>query len=212
MGNYYQPLLPDETYHLFSRAVGSEKLFLSSENYLFFLRKLKQHTAPICRFYCYSLLPNHFHLLVKINNEERLIQHFEEVKKKAYKTLDNNISDFVMERFSNCLNSYTKAYNKLYKRKGALFMDYLKRSAVKEEKDFTAFVWYIHKNAAHHQLTKTIGRWPHDSYLSILSDAPTVLLRDELIKWFGGKTAFIEFHQQKILPKNAMPNSYFQDL
>ncbi len=41
-----------------------------------------------------------------------------------------------MERFSNFLNSYTKSFNKANNRKGALFMDYLKRSVVKQRNRF----------------------------------------------------------------------------
>lgn len=201
MKQYHQPLLPNHSYHLFSRAVGNEKLFLNTENYLFFLQKLKQHTANVCQLYCYTLLPNHFHLLVKINDEESVIQHFETVKKTSYQPLQHNLSDFIMERFSNFLNSYTKAFNKVNNRKGALFMDYMKRSIVNEASDFTAYVWYIHKNAVHHQITKAIGEWQFDSYHSILSEQPTSLLRNEVIEWFGNKTAFIKFHQQPIHAK-----------
>lgn len=201
MKKYHQPLLPNQTYHFFSRAIGNEKLFLSTDNYLFFLQKLNQHTAPVCQFYCYSLLPNHFHLLARIRKEETIIKHFEKVKKVEHQPLQHNISDFIMERFSNFLNSYTKAYNKSYKRKGALFIDYMKRSLVKEDSDFTSFVWYIHKNAVHHRLTKDIGDWKFDSYNSILSEAPTKLLRAELIEWFGERKEFINFHRQEIIPK-----------
>ncbi len=152
MNEYHQPLLPQHTYHLFSRAVGHEKLFLSDGNYFFFLRKLKQHTSAICSLYCYALLPNHFHLLARMGDEENIIKHFEAVKKTSYESAKHDLSDFIMERFSNFLNSYTKAFNKVNQRKGALFMDYMKRSCVNEENDFTAYVWYIHKNPVHHQL------------------------------------------------------------
>ena len=201
MSQYHHLLLPSGTYHLFSRAVGSEKLFLTTENYLFFLKKLKKHTSAVCKLYCYALLPNHFHLLAKMNDEESIIRHFEEVKKITYQPLQHNISDFMMERFSNFLNSYTKAFNKTYNRKGALFMDYMKRSEVNEESDFTAYVWYIHKNAVHHQFSKAIGQWQFDSYPSLLSDAPTSLLRNEVIEWFGSRKEFIKFHQQQVHPK-----------
>ena len=201
MNDYHQPLLPDNIYHLFSRATGMEKLFLSHENYLFFLQKLKQHTSNICQLYCYSLIPNHFHLLAKIKDEESIINHFEEVKKKPFSPLKHDLNDFIMERFSNFLNSYTKAFNKVYKRKGALFMDYLKRSKMNDSDDFTSYVWYVHKNAVHHKLTKSIGEWPYDSYRSLISDAPTSLLRKDVIEWFGSKDAFIRFHQQNIDPK-----------
>lgn len=82
MNKYHQPLLPDHTYHLFSRAIGSEKLFLCEENYRFFLEKLNKHTSPVCGIYCYALIPNHFHLLARVRDEETIIQHFEEVKKR----------------------------------------------------------------------------------------------------------------------------------
>jgi putative transposase len=203
MNKYHQPLQPDGIYHLFSRAVGSEKLFPNKDNYYFFLQKLKQHTSPVCQLYCYSLLPNHFHLLTKIQDEACLIRSFEKVKKESYKELEHDLTDFVMERFSNFLNSYSKSFNKVNRRRGALFMDYLKRSKTKNDIDFTAFVWYIHKNAVHHQLVKSVGEWKFDSYNSILSSAPTSLLREEILEWFGGKEKFVEFHQQKIYPKNA---------
>jgi REP element-mobilizing transposase RayT len=201
MSEYHQPLIPNQTYHLFSRAVGAEKLFLTTNNYLFFLKKLKQHTETICRLYCYSLLPNHFHLLAKINDEACVIRQFEAAKKVRYNHLKHNHYDFIMERFSNCLNSYTKAFNKMQERKGALFMDYLKRSKVNVESDLTSFIWYIHKNAVHHQFTKFVGKWPFDSYHSILSEAPTSLLRKEVIEWFGSTREFIKFHAQEIYTK-----------
>lgn len=201
MSPYHQPLMPNESYHLFSRAIGNEKLFLSSENYLFFLKRLKQHTANVCQLYCYSLLPNHFHLLIKIYDQETIIKNFEAVKKISYLPLKHNLSDFIMERFSNLLNSYTKAINKRYNRKGGLFIDYIKRSKVNTPGDFTGFIWYIHKNAIHHQITKTIGQWQYDSYTSILSKAPTALLKAEIIDWFGSKEEYIKFHDQPIIIK-----------
>lgn len=204
MSNYHQPLLSDKIYHLFSRAIGAEKLFLNAENYHFFLKKLKQHTSSVCQFYCYALLPNHFHLLAQIATEELIIQHFKEIKKKNFDPQTNNLSDFIMERFSNFLNSYTKSFNKVNKRKGGLFIDYMKRSIVSTDRDFKNYVWYIHKNAVHHQLTKKIGEWKYDSYKSLISELPTELLRNDLLKWFGGKEAFIQFHTQPIYPKKDL--------
>lgn len=201
MNTYYQKLLPDNTYHLFSRAVGSEKLFLTPDNYFFFLNKLTQHTNSVCKVYCFTLLPNHFHLLARIDNEEFIARHFETVKKKVFNPAENDICDFIMERFSNLLNSYTKAFNKRERRKGALFMDYMRRSIVSKEKDFTNYVWYIHKNAVHHQLTKKVGDWPYDSYQTLIGDSPTNLLRNDVLKWFGNKELFMDFHQQEIHPK-----------
>ena len=140
MTDYHQALLPDKIYHLYSRAVGDEKLFLNEGNYQFFLQNLKKHTDSVCQIYCYSLLPNHFHFLVRIRDESNLIQHFDFVKKKTYSSLDDDLADFVMERFSNFLNSYTKSFNKVNDRKGALFMDYLKRSSLEKDENFSNYI------------------------------------------------------------------------
>jgi hypothetical protein len=80
-------------------------------------------------------------------------------------------------------------------------MDYMKRSIVNKSGDFTSYIWYIHKNAVHHKLVKSIGTWKYDSYQSIISEAPTALLRNEILEWFGGKEGFIKFHQQTVDPK-----------
>ena len=202
MPNYHIPLLPSEAYHVFSRAIGNEKLFLNEENYYFFLQKLSLHLLPVCEIYTYSLLPNHFHLLVRILPFESLIVEFERIKGKSFDDKEHSISDFVMERFSNLLNSYTKAFNKVNRRKGALFMDYLKRSSVNRDEDFTNYIFYIHKNAVHHSLATSIGSWKFDGYNSILSNSPTLLLREEVLEWFGGRERFIKFHSQNVELKN----------
>lgn len=205
MSDYHQPLMPGETYHLFSRAVGNEKLFLNEGNYLYFLSKLKQYISPVAELYTYSLLPNHFHLLARIKQRDIIVKLYEQTKKKPFQLLETDLPNFIMESFSNFLNSYAKAFNKMHSRRGALFMDYLKRSLVKSEADFISFVFYVHKNAVHHGITQKIGLWPYDAFNSLLSKSPTLLLRDELIETFGGLNEFIKFHQQPIelkLPEN----------
>src|SRR4051794_14105085 len=114
MHNYHQPLISGEVYHLFSRAVGNEKLFLSSENYNYFLLKYTHHLELIADLFTYSLLPNHFHLLIRIKTTDQIIKAYEVVKKKNYSPMETNLPDFIMERFSNWLNGYTKAFNKMY--------------------------------------------------------------------------------------------------
>ncbi len=195
MQDYHQPLLPSESYHLFSRAVGNEKLFIESKNYEYFLNKLDFHTREVADIFTYALLPNHFHLVIRVKPFESIARHFELVKKKKFDPLTNDISDFIMERFSNFLNCYIKSINKMYKRKGALFMDYLKRSKVEKESDFISFIFYIHKNAVHHGYKAKIGDWEYDAYQTLISDDPTKLLRTEVLNRFEGREKFIEFHQ-----------------
>ena len=207
MTRYHQPLIPGEIYHLFSRAVGNERLFLNDENYRYFLARLNYHVSPVAELSTYTLLPNHFHLVVRIKQADVVAAHFEMVKQKSYHLLETDLSDFVMERFSNWLNGYTKAFNKLHHRRGGLFMDYLKRSRADTNADLIAFIFYTHKNAVHHGITNQIGDWPHDAYKSLLSNAQTLLLRKDVMELFGGPTGFVQFHQQPI----ALKKTHWED-
>jgi len=200
--NYHIPLMTDHFYHLFNRAVGQEKLFRTNENYLYFLTRMKHHILPVADLYAYSLLPNHFHLVVRVKQEKELIDFFEVKKGKMFNMSENYLPDFVMEQFSNWLNGYTKAVNKMYKRKGGLFMDYIKRSEATLDSSLTSFIFYVHKNAVHHGLTKNIGDWTFDSYNTLVSTMPTALKRSEVIEWFGSLKIFIEFHKQPVDLKN----------
>ncbi len=200
MPDYYIPLLPGNTYHLFSRANGNEKLFLNNNNYAFFLQRLEKHTSPIANLFAYNLLPNHFHLMMQMKSAEVIEQYFQEVKKEKKFTVEL-APDFLMERFSNCMNSYTKAFNKMYNRKGALFMDYLRRVEIHSDNQFRQTVFYIHKNAVHHGLVKQMNDWPYSSYRLILQNDAALLNVNSVLNVFDGLPGFIIFHEQPIQVK-----------
>jgi len=197
MPNYHIPVFPDKFYHFFSRAVGSEKLFKEEENYRYFLEKMNEHLTSVCEIWAYCLIPNHFHLLVRIKPEIDIWLAFES-KKKLKEFHQDLVSNFVLEQFSNFLNSYTKSINKRYKRKGGLFMNYLRRVEIAKDSQLTSALFYVHKNPVHHGLVKQIGSWKWSSYLSFLSDRPTKLERKYVLDWFGGKEGFLKFHSQPI--------------
>jgi len=197
MQDYHIPLVTGKLYHVFSRAIGSEKLFTENENYRYFLQKMQQHLPPVCDIIAYCLLPNHFHLLVEIKDEKEIQSAFEFVK-KGKEFHPDLISDFVMERFSNWMNGYTKAFNKRNNRRGALFTNYLRRVEISKDSQFTATLFYVHKNPVHHGLVRKIEEWPWSSYHEFISEIPAGLGEKTVLDWFGGREGFLEFHSQKI--------------
>ena len=199
--NYHIPLIPDRTYHIFSRAIGKEKLFIEEDNYRFFLRQFLIHIQPVASTFAYTLLPNHFHFMIRIKDIDTIHTEFLRVKKNKKFTLEL-APEFVMERFSNLLNSYTKAFNKKNSRRGGLFINLMRRVEIIDDAQFGATIFYIHKNPVHHQYVKSIGDWHWSSYHSLMSELPTMLLRDEVIEWFGGREQFKKFHQQPIYLKD----------
>jgi putative transposase len=141
--------------------------------------------------------------LIRIKNTDAIQEEFLKVKKNK-KFVIELIPDFVMERFSNLLNSYTKAFNKKYSRIGGLFIDIMRRIEIKDDSQFGATIFYIHKNAVHHGYVNNISDWRWSSYYAFISNASTLLLRDEVLDWFGGIEQFIEFHKQPIYLKSAV--------
>jgi len=55
-----------------NHGINKDDLFYNEDNYNFFLKKLKFYICPIAEIYSYSLLPNHFHLMVKIKSKEAI--------------------------------------------------------------------------------------------------------------------------------------------
>ena len=201
--NYYQPLLSDNTYHIFSRAIGSEKLFTCKKDYLGFLRRFHDHINPVASTYAYALLPNHFHFLIKVKPHLVLLDLFKE-SKRFRGEYDGWQPAFVMQQFSNMLNSYAKSFNFNYARKGALFMDYMRRVEVEDDTQFSSTLFYIHKNPVHHGYCQNLSDWEWSSYNTMLSVAPTGLLRYEVLNWFGNLDKFVEFHKQPVFLKESL--------
>ena len=205
--DYHIPLLADNIYHITARAVGNEKLFLNDDHYKFFLKRFNNYITPVADTMAYSLLPNHFHFLIQVKPYSQLQEYFKIIKSHG-KEEEGWQPDFVMQQFSNMLNSYAKSFNIKNNRKGALFMDYLRRVEVTSDAQYSATVFYIHKNAVHHGCCKAIDDWPWSSYNSFLTNARTELERKKVLDWFGGTEKFIQYHAQPIHLKNAVVVEY----
>jgi len=84
-----EKLKPDFTYHIFNHANGFENVFREPENYRFFLEKYLKYIYPIAETYAYCLMPNHFHLVVRIRQRAVIEELF---RKKNNPDLAANFS------------------------------------------------------------------------------------------------------------------------
>jgi REP element-mobilizing transposase RayT len=193
---YHCPLLPDHIYHVFNHAVGSENLFREADNYSYFLELAIKYIVPIADFYAYNLLPNHFHFLIKVKSEQELADYYKFQKDKVAEP-NMDWSKYVMQQFSNFCNAYSKAYNKRFERRGALFLDYIKRSPVDSVDYLRHCIHYIHYNAILHGLCLSLDEWYWTSYHTHLKIQPSRLKREVVLENFEGKQQFIKFHNGK---------------
>ena len=69
MPRYARIVAPGLFYHIINRGIERRSIFRQKTDYIHFLKYLKQYKD---RFdwiiYCYCLMPNHYHLLIKTKN------------------------------------------------------------------------------------------------------------------------------------------------
>ena len=149
-----------EIYHVYNRSVGDLDVFSSHSKIqrilqLFFyyryiqrlrfshFNKLSWQTkeqyiyqflsqTPLVEIYAYSLMPNHYHLLLK-------------------QLQDGGIIRFL----SNCQNGFAKFFNLKKKRNGTLFLTSFKAVRITNEEQFIHVSRYIHLNPVTDYLIKT---------------------------------------------------------
>lgn len=213
-------LQPNTIYHIFNHANGDDNLFRSQENYQFFLNKMAYHLSPFVEIYAYCLMPNHFHLLLKIKPIDEVITYYQkaisaiglhsnekfELQLKLDKLLNlkmsadfqTSYSFYISKQFSNLFSSYTQAFNKFYKRKGSLFIKNFKRKEVDSISYFKKVLVYIHKNPKHHGFVSNFEEWNWHSFHEFESETSSYLNIDYTINYFGDLKSFKNAHNQII--------------
>jgi REP element-mobilizing transposase RayT len=219
MGNIRIPLEPDKYYHIFNHAVGRDNLFKCDDNYLFFLKRYRQHILPIADTFAYCLMPNHFHLLVRINpnpNPRGLTDP--NPNPRGFKNPEGlvnpegldyvKVEHFLSHTFGSLFNSYTKAFNKQQNRKGKLFLENFERKLINEESYLRNIIQYIHFNPVYHGFVDDLRDWKYSSFQCFLTTKATDIKRDEVIEWFDGKENFLAFHHQEVDEKLILAMEY----
>lgn len=144
------PLVCDELYHVYNRGVDKRETFLDKEDYLRFYQSLNlfntieptinfdsakikfkknNEQKTLVEIKAYSLLPNHYHLILKQN-------------------YDNGISEF-MRRIST---GYTSYFNQKNERSGSLFQGRFKRIHIATDEQYNYLFAYVNENHFVHNL------------------------------------------------------------
>ena len=199
------PLIWDTYYHIYNRGVNGENIFIEERNYDLFLKLFEKHLLPVTDLFAYCMLRNHFHILVRVRSED-------EIKETLNKTLTPTIrglgfdslgSNYVSIRFSNFFNAYAKTINKAYSRTGSLFQHPFGRVPITTDRQFWNVIAYIHQNPHKHGFVKDFRDWKYSSYALILTGKPTVIKRDEVMRWFGTREDYLSLHSQWITDSQA---------
>ena len=185
-------LEPDCFYQIYNRGVNGVNIFKTERNHLFFLNKIKENLLTVCDIYAYCLMPNHFHLLVRIKSDNDL-QNLLKVKNLDKVEGLHSPQHIFSKQFSIIFNSYAQAFNKENTRHGALIESPFKRKLISSEDYLRQCIIYIHQNPN----SEDFENFPYSSYKTILSNSNTSLKRSEVIELFEDKENFVFCHKKE---------------
>ncbi|MCF6348395.1 MAG: transposase [Flavobacteriaceae bacterium] len=161
-------------YHIFNRGINGCAIFNNDENKAYFLKLVDKYLTDKISIFSYCLMDNHFHFVIRVNDNEKI----------------------VTQALSNLFNAYVKAFNKQHSRTGSLFEKHFKRIKLNDENYLKQLILYVHLNPKHH-LNIDFETYKFSSYQSILSKEETKISRDEVFELFDGKENFIFCHKRR---------------
>lgn len=189
-----------EYYHIFNRGIARAPIFKFSKDYLRFLNLLNyylynpklsyshysrldqktkaqllsnlQKSDPTVDILAFCLMENHFHLLVKQNQENGI------------KTLLSTIQ-----------NSYAKYFNKRHNRSGSLFQSMFKAVRIEDDEQLLHVSRYIHLNpvTAYIVEAKNILSYRWSSLTNYIDEAIFPFIKNGVVLGLIGKNKYKDF-------------------
>ncbi|HCS41122.1 MAG TPA: transposase [Anaerolineaceae bacterium] len=186
MPNRIVPIEVDSIYHIYNRGVNKELIFFSERNYQFFIYKMVNYMQDNASILAYCLMPNHYHLLVKIKN-----------------------ADFVQKGLQPFLISFTNSINIDQKRIGPLFQGRYQANLVFDDAYLLECVKYIHLNPVKAGLVKLLQEWGYSSYRDYLSpQSKSFVDKESVLTHFDSIFDFKNFSESELTYTNP---KYFID-
>lgn len=175
-----EKLEKDHYYHIYNRGINSGAIFKNDDNKKYFLKLANKYLSNKVSILAYCLMDNHYHMVIQVNEDENL----------------------TTQAFSNFLNAYAKAFNKMFNRTGSLFEKHFKRIKIQDNAYLINLIIYIHTNPQHHKLTRDFTTYKFSSYPILLSKSEsTVFLpikKEEVITLFNDLENLKYVHANKI--------------
>lgn len=203
------PIITGEYYHVFNRGVEKRTTYQGARDYQRFIQSLEYYLnsnpsyrlskflqiskekrtslqqierdvhPPQVTIASFTLMPTHFHLLIK-------------------QVVDRGISKFV----GNVTNSYTKYFNKKHKRNGPLFQGRFKAVRIESDEQLLHVSRYIHLNPLAAGVVKTLDelyQYPWSSLPQSLGIAHGFADTNAILQYFDyDQQEYRQFHANQI--------------
>ncbi len=149
---------PDKVYHIYNRGNNSQRIFFNRENYLFFLRKIRNSFLDDCHILAYCLMPNHFHMMIQPTEKGCFQKEGQVVPVQS-----------LTSKIATLQSSYTRAIQNQENIKGSLFQQKTKAKllatdALPSKNIVATCLHYIHQNPLKAGLVNQLEDWEFSSY------------------------------------------------
>src|SRR3989304_3663026 len=149
-------------YHVFNRGINKQDIFLSDEDYAFFLRKLQGLREKYDHsIYALCLMPNHFHISIR--------------------TRKTPISKIM----SSLTTSYSMYFNRKYQHFGPVFQNRFKSVLIENDSYFLELSRYIYLNPVKAGLVEDPAMHEYTSLREILGKEPLHYLDQDILRLIG---------------------------
>lgn len=183
------PLVTGEIYHLFNRGHNKQDLYFSPRDYRRFIDSISYYhfQGPKPKFskfihgtlipikltdenalvdvFCYCLMPNHFHLLVR-------------------QRVNGGITKFM----SQLANSWAKYSNLKYGRSGSPFEGHFRSVLIENDEQFIHVSRYIHINPIVSKIAQHLEDYPWSSYCEYMSGKNLICTTADILSMFSNST------------------------
>jgi putative transposase len=178
--------LEDALYYITSRCIYNQDIFKEEADYNAYFELIKKYKEQYkFKLFAYALLPNHFHLLLELPDQEQ-----------------GGFKGGISEIMHGLNSSYTKYFNGKYGRKGHLFRDRFKTALVEKDPYLLKLTAYIHLNPQKLNLVFSAADYPYSSYsLYINKEMPLrEFLQEEknIVLGLLGQKSYEQFMQELI--------------
>ncbi|QNB46245.1 hypothetical protein BR63_07915 [Thermanaerosceptrum fracticalcis] len=166
-------------YHVLNRGNNKDNIFIDKKDYHVFLKFLwEQKEKNNISILCYTLMPNHFHFLVKV-------------------------SAIPLGKFMHGLQSnYAHYFNMRHNKVGSLFQDRYKAFHVEENQYLLQLIRYIHLNPMRAGLVEFLRDYPWTSHHDILQLKSNLIDLSVVVDLFETPERMLRTYQQLVDIKN----------
>lgn len=149
-------------YHVFNRGINKQDIFLSDNDYKFFIKKLKDLKKKYDHsVYAFCLMPNHFHISIQ--------------------TRKTPISKIM----ASLITSYSMYFNRIHKHLGPVFQNRFKSILIESDSYFLKLSQYIYLNPVKGGLVSDPLLYKYSSIGEVLGKEPFSILDKDIVRLVG---------------------------